>query len=239
MKIKKQDRKSKPKPTKQQKPKPKQKQKKHTHPSLSNTLGSMHTTAFARTCSLSNSARVRTSMTSTLWSRRYACSSRGNAVFFTGIGVFAFGGPLAEPLLLLLLLLVMPLDSPEGLCGAVDLPMLLGLLFMGLGLGDGDGGRLEKLWLVGVTGVLDGRSMGTVKFRNDARGDGDSSPLRSCSLPPPPPPLPPYGLLFAMPLPLLLEPGMPVGTDGSANAGYSSSSSMDGNAWLNPETEIS
>lgn len=46
---------------------------------------------------------------------------------------------------------VTPLERPDGLDSSVDL--------------FGEGGRL-KLLFVGVIGVLEGRSMGTVKVRN-------------------------------------------------------------------------
>jgi len=92
---------------------------------------------------------------------------------------------------------LIPLESPDGLWG------IFGLVVTG------EGGRLEKLLLVGVIGVLDGRSIGTVKLRKDVRGDGDGSPLRST------PPL-----VF----------GEDVGTEGREKAGCSSSSSIDGNA---------
>ena len=45
-----------------------------------------------------------------------------------------------------------PLERPDGFGGSVDL--------------FGEGGRLLKLLFVGVIGVLEGRSMGTVKVRN-------------------------------------------------------------------------
>ena len=50
-------------------------------------------------------------------------------------------------------LAVTPFERPDGLDGSVDL--------------FGEGGRLLKLLFVGVIGVLEGRSMGTVKFRNE------------------------------------------------------------------------
>lgn len=95
--------------------------------------------------------------------------------------------------------LLTPLESVEGLGGIV------GLL--------GEGGRLENALLVGVIGVLEGRSIGTVKFRKEPKGDGDGSPLRRS---------------------LWEGPTMPVGTEGRENSGPSSSSSIEGKAWLNP-----
>ena len=104
-------------------------------------------------------------------------------MFLTGMGSFG----LDETLLT-------PFESVEGLGGIVDL--------------FGEGGRLENALLVCVMGVLEGRSMGTVKFRKEPKG----SPLRSWWEVPP----------------------MLVGTDGRENAGPSSSSSIEGKAWLKP-----
>lgn len=64
-------------------------------------------------------------------------------MFLLGMTDLGFCGPPGA--------LLTPFESPDGFCGTVD---LLG--------GVGDGGRLEKLWLVGVIGVLEGRSMGAV-----------------------------------------------------------------------------
>ena len=75
-------------------------------------------------------------------------------MFLTGRGVF---GLEETPLT--------PLENPEGLRGIVNL--------------FGEGGWLENvLLLVATTGVLEGRSTGTVKFRKESKGDGDGSPLR-------------------------------------------------------------
>ena len=115
-------------------------------------------------------------------------------MFVFGIGVF---GPLdAEAAVF---------DRPEGFNGTVDLV--------------GEAGRLLKLLTVGVTGVLDGRSMGTVKLLNEVRGDADDSPVQES---------------FATDLldSLLLGP---VGTEGGLKPGSSSSSSIDGNACVKPE----
>jgi len=109
-------------------------------------------------------------------------------MFLTGMGIFGLDETL-----------VTPLANVEGLGGIVDL--------------FGEGGRLENALLVGVIGVLEGRSIGTVKFRREPKGDGDGSPL--CTS-------------------LLEVPPMPVGTEGRENAGPSSSSSIEGKAWLKP-----
>ena len=73
-------------------------------------------------------------------------------MFLTGMGVFGLDETL-----------VMPLASVVTLGGIVDL--------------FGEGGRLENALLVSVIGVLEGRSIGTVKFRKEPKGDGDRSPL--------------------------------------------------------------
>lgn len=96
-----------------------------------------------------------------------------------------------------------PLESPEDLRGIVNL--------------FGEGGWLENVLLLGVIGVLEGRSTGAVKFRKESRGDGDGSRLRKSLL------------LGVRDVPL-----MPVGTEGRENAGSSSSSSIEGKAWLKP-----
>lgn len=70
---------------------------------------------------------------------------------------------------------------------------------------DGDTGRLAKLLPVGVIGVLDGRSIGSSKFRIDPRGVSFGEDLLDLAL-------------------------RPVGTEGRLNRGFSSISSMDGKA---------
>ena len=98
-------------------------------------------------------------------------------------------------------LAVTPVERPEDFSGTVDL--------------FGEGGRLFRSLFVGVIGVLEGRSMGTVKFRNGNWVAG-ASPCRKsleCGL-------------FGAPI--------PVGTDGREKDGCSSSSSMVGNAWAKP-----
>lgn len=101
----------------------------------------------------------------------------------------------------------------------------------------GDPGRLVNEFIIGVTGVLDGLSIGFVKLRmtcgkgvGDLSGDGDL-----CGEPTLKPvetgdkPLRPS--LDDL-LELLL---MPVGTEGSWNAGVSSNSSIGGKVWVNSE----
>lgn len=84
-------------------------------------------------------------------------------------------------------------ESPDGLRGTVGFV--------------GDPGRLENvLEGIGVTGVLEGLSIGIVKLRNAV--DADDSPLR---------------------ISLTSDP-TPVGTDGRENLGFSSNSSIEGNA---------
>lgn len=86
-------------------------------------------------------------------------------------------------------------ESPDGLRGIVGFV--------------GDPGRLENvLEAIGVTGVLEGLSIGTVKFRNGATEDADDSPLR---------------------ISFVSDP-TPVGTEGSENVGLSSNSSIEGKA---------
>ena len=89
-------------------------------------------------------------------------------------------------------------ERPDGLAGAVDL--------------FGEEGRLFKLLFVGVIGVLEGRSMGTMKVRN---GDwiGGASPCRK-----------------SVACGLFKEAPIPVGTDGREKDGSSSSSSIVGKA---------
>jgi len=130
-------------------------------------------------------------MSRTLWSLVYASRSFGNAVFFTGSGILG---------------VELPFERPDDLDGA-----LFGLL--------GEGGRLAKALLVGVIGVLDGRSMG--KVLNEATGERGCSPVRG------------RGGNGGLPDALLLPTG-PVGTDCSVKSGVLSSSSIEGNAWLKP-----
>ena len=96
-------------------------------------------------------------------------------------------------------LAVTPLERPDGLDGNVDL--------------FGEGGRLLKLLFVGVIGVLEGRSMGTVKVRNGNWVAAVSSCRKSVA----------YGLKFK-------EAPIPVGTDEREKGGCSSSSSIVGKA---------
>ena len=91
-----------------------------------------------------------------------------------------------------------PLERPDGLDNNVDL--------------FGEGGRLLKLLFVKVIGVLEGRSMGTVKVRN-GNWVGAASPCRISVV---------YGLFKEAPI--------PVGTDGREKGGCSSSSSIVGKA---------
>jgi hypothetical protein len=95
-------------------------------------------------------------------------------------------------------LAVTPLERPDGLDGTVDL--------------FGEEGRLLKLLLVGVIGVLEGRSMGTVKVRN-GNWVAPTSPCRKSGT---------CGFLKEAPI--------PVGTDGREKGGCSSSSSIVGKA---------
>ena len=95
-------------------------------------------------------------------------------------------------------LAVTPLERPDSLDGKVDL--------------FGEGGRLLKLLFVGVIGVLEGRSMGTVKVRN-GNWVAAVSPCRKSVA---------YGLFKEAPI--------PVGTDGREKGGCSSSSSIVGKA---------
>jgi hypothetical protein len=97
-------------------------------------------------------------------------------------------------------LAVTPFERPDGLDGTVDL------------FKEGEGGRLLKLLLIRVIGVLEGRSMGTVKVRN-----GDwvvAAPFCRRSVA--------CGLFKEAPI--------PVGTDGREKGGCSSSSSIVGKA---------
>jgi hypothetical protein len=102
--------------------------------------------ASALILSRSNSARFRTSMTRTLYSFRYRCKSFGNAVLEFGIATRLF----CE-------------DSPE------NVPFTSGRAddFRGdeTSCFAGETGLLPNKWLVGVIGVLDGRSIGTTKLR--------------------------------------------------------------------------
>lgn len=91
-----------------------------------------------------------------------------------------------------------PLERVDGFVGTVDL--------------FGEGGRLLKLLVVGVIGVLEGRSMGTVKVRNGDWAAAASACRKSLA----------YGLFKEAPI--------PVGTDGREKSGCSSSSSMVGKA---------
>ena len=95
-------------------------------------------------------------------------------------------------------LAVTPLERPDGLDGSVDL--------------FGEGGRLLKLLFVGVIGVLEGRSMGTVKVRNGNWVAAASLCRTSVA----------YGLFKEAPI--------PVGTDGKEKGGCSSNSSIVGKA---------
>ena len=126
---------------------------------------------------------------------------------------------------------VIPMDSPEGLCGIV--PALEALVLFPEPSGDGEAGRDWKLLLMGVMGVLLGRSMGTVKFLKLCSGEPADGPSYAC-------PFLPYavGGLLEAPLPTPTPIG-PVGTEGKENAGSSSNSSMEGKAWLNPLMLIS
>ena len=86
----------------------------------------------------------------------------------------------------------------------------------GIGGFAGDPGRLMNVLTTGVIGVLDGLSIETAKFL--CAGDVDDSPLRkSCFVW-----LSGDGILF-------------VGTEGRENAGFSSNSSMEGNACVNSD----
>jgi hypothetical protein len=96
------------------------------------------------------------------------------------------------------LVVVAALERPDGLDGSVDL--------------FGEGGRLLKLLFVGVIGVLEGRSMGTVNVRN-GNWVAAVSPCRKSVA---------YGLFKEAPI--------PVGTDGREKVGCSSSSSIVGKA---------
>lgn len=87
-------------------------------------------------------------------------------------------------------------DKPDGLSG------MLGLV--------GDPGRLANALTIGGIGVLDGRSMGTVKFLND---DADESPLR-------------VSLGWRLSDPVIA----PEGAEGREKLGLSSSSSIEGKA---------
>lgn len=60
--------------------------------------------------------------------------------------------------------------------GAGPFERLLGL--RGMDVLVGDPGRLLNVLVIGVIGVLDGRSIGTAKFRNSAGGDMTESPFR-------------------------------------------------------------
>jgi hypothetical protein len=97
-------------------------------------------------------------------------------------------------------LVVTPFERPDGLDGAVDL------------FGEGEGGRLLKLLFVGVIGVLEGRSIGTVKFRN-------GNCIAAVSL-----------CRISVMCGLFKEAPIPVGTDGKEKGGRSSSSSIVGKA---------
>lgn len=147
----------------------------------------MQMTAFALMCSRSKSARFRTSMRRTLWSRIYDRRSFGKAIFLFRMVTFGVEE-----------LAVTPLERPDSLDGSVDL--------------FGEGGRLLKLLFVGVIGVLEGRSMGTVKVRN-GNWVAAVSPCRKSVV---------YGLFKEAPI--------PVGTDGREKGGCSSSSSIVGKA---------
>ena len=97
-------------------------------------------------------------------------------------------------------LAVTPLERPDGLAGTVDL------------FREGEGGRLLKVLLVRVIGVLEGRSMGTVKVRNRDWVVAASLCRRSVAC----------GLFKEAPI--------PVGTEGRKKGGCSSSSSIVGKA---------
>ena len=96
-------------------------------------------------------------------------------------------------------LAVTVLERPDGFGGTVDL--------------FGEEGRLLKLLFVGVIGVLEGRSMGTVKARNGNWGTAATSPCRKSVA---------WGLFKEAPI--------PVGTDGREKNGCPSSSSIVGKA---------
>jgi hypothetical protein len=145
----------------------------------------MQATALVLICSLSKSARFRTSRRSTLCKLMYLNNSSGDAVPDTGSIGFPFEG-----------LRGIEFDRPDGLRGIVGFV--------------GDPGRLENVSAMGVIGVLEGLSIGTVKFLNEAAADADISPLRK---------------------PFVSDPDFPlVGTEGRENAGLSSNSSIEGKA---------
>lgn len=95
-------------------------------------------------------------------------------------------------------------ESAEGLMGALARV--------------GDAGRLLNTLVIGVSGVLDGRSILIPKFLKFVVGDVGASSIRKSLM---------LGLSG-------IELG-PVGTEGSVNAGFSSSSSIGGKFAANPE----